>query len=129
MSSNEPDDCGSEEVSSCFVVAGCDGAEEFEFGEEVFDEVACFVEFLVVLSLHVSICLGRDDGLFSGLLQRFQHSLVGVKALVGDHGVGLELRQQHIGPIQFAGLAFGEMKADRVAERIDRPPRRVNFGA
>jgi hypothetical protein len=131
VSSNEPDGCGcevngSEEVARCFVVSGGDGAELLEFGEEVFDEVACFVEFLVVLSLHISICLGRDDGLFSSLFQEVQHPLVGVEALVGDHCFGFESRQQHVGPFQFASLAFSEMKADRVAERIHGG---VNLGA
>ena len=110
---------GSEEVSGCFVVACGDATEEFEFGEEVLDQVACFVEFLVVFALYFSVCLGRDDSLFSGLLQGFEYPLVGVEALVGDHRIGFELRQQHIGPVQFAGLAFGEIKAERVAERID----------
>lgn len=131
MSSNKPDGSGSEvdggeEVASGFVVAGGDGTEELEFGEEVFDQVACLVEFLVALSLHGSIGPGRDDGLFSGLLQRFQHPLIGVKALIGNHDVGFELRQQHVGSLQLAGLAFGEMKANGVAERIHGG---VNLGA
>ena len=33
-----------EEVSGCFVVPGSDATVEFEFGEEVFDQVAPFVE-------------------------------------------------------------------------------------
>ena len=104
VSSNEPDESGGEvdggeEVTSGFVVAGGDGSEEFEFGEEVFDQVACLVAFLVVLSLYGSIGLGRDDGFFSGFLQRFQRLLIGVKALVGDHNVGFELRQQYISSI------------------------------
>lgn len=131
MSSNKPDGSGSEvngseEVASCFVVACGDGTEELEFGEEIFDEVACFIEFLVVLPLYFSICLGRDDGLFSGLFQRVQHPFVGVKTLIGDHGFGFELRQQNVGSVQFTGLSFCEMKACRVAERVDGG---VNFGA
>ena len=39
---------GGEEVTSSLIVAGGDGAEEFEFGEEVLDQVAGFVEVLVV---------------------------------------------------------------------------------
>ena len=117
--------CG-EEVSRCFVVPGGDGAEQLEFGEEVFDEVARFVEFLVVLALNFSVRFGRNDGLFSSLLQEFQDPFVGVEALVGDHRFGFELRQQHVSSVQFAGLSFGEMKAYRVAERIHSG---VNLGA
>jgi hypothetical protein len=36
------------------------------------------------------------------------------------------LRQQHIGSIQIAGLTAGQMKADGVAQGIDRG---MNFGA
>jgi hypothetical protein len=35
------------------------------------------------------------------------------------HRFGFELRQQNIGAIEFASVAFGEVKADRIAERID----------
>ena len=117
---------GCEEVSGGFVVARCDTSEQLEFGEEVFNQVACFVEFLVVFALHFSVGLGWDDSLFSSLLQGFEHPFVGVEALVGDHRIGFQSRQQHIGPVQFAGLAFGEVKANRVAERIDGG---VNFSA
>ena len=33
---------GSQEISGGFVTAGGDGAELFEFGEEIFDEVSRF---------------------------------------------------------------------------------------
>jgi hypothetical protein len=36
------------------------------------------------------------------------------------------LPQQHIGPVQIAGLTAGEMKADGVAQGIDRS---MNLGA
>ena len=35
------------EIPGGFVVAGSDGAELFEFGTEIFDQVARFMEFLV----------------------------------------------------------------------------------
>jgi len=117
---------GSEEVFSCFVVASGDATEELELGEEVLDQVSSFVEFLVIFSLHFSIGFRRNDGLFSGLFQRFEHPFIGIEALVGNHGSGFQQRQQRIGSIQFASLAFGEMKADRVAERIDGG---MNLGA
>lgn len=90
MSSNEPNGTGGEEVSSGFVVACGDGAELFEFGEEVLDQVPGFVEFPVVRALLFATGFGRDDGLFACLLQRFQHSFVGIEALVGDHGSGFD---------------------------------------
>ena len=38
---------GGEEISGGFVVAGGNGSELFEFAEEVFDQMACFGEFLI----------------------------------------------------------------------------------
>ena len=124
MSSNEPNSCrsevyGSEEVSGGFVVACGDASEAFEFGEEVLDQVPRFVEFLVVFALHLSVRFRWNDGLFSSLLQRFEHSFVSVKSLVGDHCVGLQLRQQDLCSVQLTGLALGKMETERVAERID----------
>ena len=40
---------GGEEVARGLVVAGCDGAELLEFGEEVLDQVARPVEMAVVV--------------------------------------------------------------------------------
>ena len=117
---------GCEEISGGFVVAGGDTAEQLEFSEEVFNQVARFVEFLVVLALNFSVCLGRDDGLYPSLLQGFENPFVGVEALVGNHRFGRQSGQQNVGPIEFTGLAFGKMKTDRVAEGIDGG---VNFSA
>jgi len=117
---------GCQEVSGGFVVACGDASEEFEFGEEVFDQVAGFVEFFIVFSLHLSVRFGRNDGLFSSLLQGLEYPLVGVEAFVRHHRVGFQLRQQDICPVQITGLALGEMEAKRVAERIDGG---VDFGA
>lgn len=115
-----------QEVSGGFVIACCDGAVEFELGEEVFDEMTGFVEFFVVATLLLSIAFGWNDRGLSCLGQRLQHSLVRIEALVGQQCIRLQSRQQHIGTLQIAGLAAGEMKSDRVAKGVDR---RVNLGA
>ena len=110
---------GSEEVSGGFVVACGDASEEFEIGEEVLDQVPRFVELLVVVALHFAVRFGWNDGLFSSFLEWFEHSLIGVKALVCNHGGGLQLRQQDIGPIQLTSLALRQVKTERIAQRID----------
>ena len=117
---------GGQEVSRSLVVACGDGAKEFEFSEEVFDQVPCLVEFLVVFPLNLAVGLGRYDRDFGRSLQGDQHALIGIEAFVGEHHVGFHLRQQHIRPVQVAGLTAGEMKANRVAQGIDRG---VNLGA
>ena len=63
MSSIEPDGSGGEvdggeEISCGFVVAGGDGAKLFEFAEEVFDQVARFIEFAVKLGRRMRFGLG-----------------------------------------------------------------------
>jgi hypothetical protein len=60
------------------------------------------------------------------LLPGDQDPLVGIEALVGEQNVSFQLRQQHIGPFQIAGLSAGEMKSKRIAKGIDSG---VNFGA
>ena len=124
MSSNQPDDgcCevyGCEEVCLCLVVSCGDGAIEFEFGEEVFDQVPRFVEFLVVFALDFAVGFGRNHRDFACFGQRKQHSLVGVEAFVAQHGAGFDLRQQRVGSVQVAGLSWREMESGRVAKSID----------
>ena len=95
---------GSQEVSCGFVVGGGDGTKEFEFGKEVFDQMPGLVEVSVVVPLQFAIGLGRYDCGFAGFLQGNQDTLIGVEAFVGEHHAGLNLPQQHIGPVQIAGL-------------------------
>jgi len=109
----------SQEVPGGFVVARGDTSEDFEFSEEILYQVAGFVEFFIVFPLHLSVGFWRYDGLFTSLLQRFEYSLVGVEAFVGDHRVGFQLRQQDICSVQITGLTFAEMEPKRVAKRID----------
>jgi hypothetical protein len=117
---------GGQEVACCFVIASSDGAKEFEFCEEVFNQVAGFIEIFVILSLHFTVGLGRYNRGFARFLQGDQHALIGVETFVGKHRIGFHMRQQHIRTVQIAGLAAGEMKADWVAQGINRG---VNLGA
>lgn len=117
---------GGQEVACGFVVACGDGAKEFEFGEEVFDQVPHHVEFLIAISLYLTVGLGRYHCDFAGSLQGDQHTLIAIEAFVGEHDVRFNLRQQHIRTVQIAGLAAGEMKAYRVAQGIDSG---MNLGA
>jgi len=117
--------CG-EEITSSFVIAGGDSAELFKLLEEVFDQMASFIQFLVVLTLHLAVGLGWNHRGLSRLLPRNQNSLVGIKAFIRQQDVGLQLGQQHIGALQVAGLSAGEMKSNRVAQRVHGG---VNLGA
>ena len=61
---------GGEKVPSGFVVAGGDGAKEFELGKEMFDQATSFVELFVVFPLHRAVGLGRNHRDLAGLLPR-----------------------------------------------------------
>ena len=95
-------------------------AELLEFGEEILDEVTRFVKLFVVVALVFAIGFGRDDGALAGSFERCDDPLVGIEALVGDHGVGLDQRQQDIRAVEIAGLSGREREAGRIAQSIDR---------
>ena len=48
--------------------------------------------------------------------------LVGVEAFVGDHDVGLDVRQQDVRTVEIAGLSGREREADRIAQSREPPP-------
>jgi hypothetical protein len=87
-----------------------------------------FVKVFVVVALVLAIAIGFgwDDGGFAGFFQRLDDPLVGIEAFVGDHDVGLDLRQQDVGAVEIAGLSGREREAGRIAQGIDR---RIDLGA
>lgn len=125
MSSIEPNDGsgevdGGEEVAGGFVVAGGDGAVLLELGEDVLDQVPRLVELLVIEARLLAASSGRNDDFLSGFPQRLENAFLGIVALVGQDGCGVERRQQHIRPVQIAGLAGGQTKTGRIAQAVDR---------
>ena len=111
---------GAEEVLCGFIVSGCYGAELLELGEEVFDEVASFVEVSVMVSGELAIGLGRDDCGLAGFGQGHKHPLVGVERFVSNQGVRLHAREQVIGATQIMGLSAGQEEPHWVAQGIDQ---------
>ena len=111
---------GCEEVAFGFVVACGDGSVLFEFGEEVFDEMAGLVEIPVVAAWRRPIGLGRDDGCLAGGGERVEDAFVGVVGPVGNQGLGLHVRQPVVGTDQIMSLPAAQDEADRVAQRIDQ---------
>jgi hypothetical protein len=123
MSSIEPDGYGGEvntgqEASGGFVIAGGDGPELLELGEEVLDQMSGLVEVCVKGARCRAGIPRWDHGCLAGLGQRFEHPRVGIERLVGNERLGLKLREQGIRSSQIVLLTAGEMKAGRVAERI-----------
>src|SRR3954469_14981478 len=107
-----------QEASCGLVVAGGNGPELLELGEEVLDEVACLVEVFVEGARRLPGFPRWDDGCLASLGQRIKHPLVRIERLVGNERLGLKLREQRIGSSQIMLLTTGQVKADRIAERI-----------
>src|SRR3954451_24206780 len=123
MSSIEPDDCGGQvdagqEASCGLVVAGGNGPELLELGEEVLDQMPGLVEVFVEGARCLPGFPRWDDGRLASLGQRFEHPLVRIERLVGNERLGLKLREQRIGSGQIMLLTAGQVKADRIAKRI-----------
>src|SRR5829696_6458409 len=115
----------SEEIASRFIVAGGDGPKLLELGKEVLDEVARLVEVFVKGARYLAGLARGDHRRLASLGQRLEHPRVGIKRFVGNERLGLKLREQRIGSGQVMLLTTGEMKADRIAERIHQ---RVDLG-
>jgi hypothetical protein len=75
---------GAEEVSCGLIITGGDGTELLELGEEVFDQVPCFIEVPVVFGLVPAVCREWDHRGFAGDGKWLPDSLVSVEGLVGD---------------------------------------------
>lgn len=73
-----------EEVSGGFVVTGCDGAELLEFGEEILDQVARFVDVPVIIPADSAVCLGWDHDRLVLVREQGDDPLIGVERFVGE---------------------------------------------
>jgi hypothetical protein len=126
---------GGDEVAVGLVVAGGDGAELFEFGEEIFDEVASLVDLPVEgLWVH-AMSPGWDDGCYPACGQRFEHPFVGIEGTISDQYPGLEAWQEHVGRDNVRRLARRQCKGGWTTKPIDhgqdlgrQPPERTADG-
>jgi hypothetical protein len=110
VSSIKPDDSrsqidGSEEVTRGFVVASRDGAIGFELRIEVFDEMAFFVQLLVIGPGVDTSAFRRDDGVFAGVLEGSKNAFVSVISFVGNNRIGLDALKKSIGAIKIVSLS------------------------
>jgi len=114
-----------EVVVIAFVVAGCHGAELFEFVEEALDKIASAIEPFAkggrVASLrhgsHIGSCAARCKCLAQG---------IGVVGAVSQQNVASADGAEHVfGATSVMGLAFGEFEQDWQAAGVNE---RVNLG-
>ena len=115
-----------EKVSRGFIIPCGNGAKLLQPTEEVLDQVARFVELLVVVALRFAAGFWRNHSAFASCGKRLKHALISIKGPIGDYGIGFDRRKKGIGTIQIVGLARREMEAGWVAQRIDCG---VDFGA
>ena len=104
------------------VVSGCDAAPVLEASEHALDEVAAFVEALVVVDGLLAVVSARDAGLDVLLCERLAEPVT-IVASVGDQPVGLRQGRQHgCGAAIVADLALGQQQYQRfaiaVADRV-----------
>ena len=86
--------------------------------EEALDEVALAIEGEVGLALLLPVGLGRDHRRNIAVFERLDQR-VGIVALVGNEGIGIDTREQRLGLRNIGGLTRRERECDRVAERVD----------
>ena len=112
-------DCA-EEGAGALVVARTDGAERFELGEEILDQVARAVEAGVVLAPVGTVDLGGDGDFDPGGLEDIDHAFLGVVSAIGEQGTepADDFGQQRIGAVEIVEVPRRQMERDRVAQRI-----------
>ena len=110
-------DCALEGVG-CFVVARGYRSVLLELFKEVFDQMSCFVESLVKVSGLFPVCFRRDERFDFGRVQALDHPFISIVRLVRKKQAGLDLINEHIRPVQIAGLARCQMEAQWIAQCI-----------
>lgn len=103
----------------CLVVARGDTAELLDLLEEVLDQVAPFVDLLVVGDDPGPAGIGGDHRQGAALVQGGAKCVV-VEGLVGDEGIEIEPCDQRLDPDAVVALAGQENEAGQVAQRIDQ---------
>jgi hypothetical protein len=109
-----------QEIAGGLIVAGSDATVLLKSGEEILDQVPGLVQMLVPAALILArTARGDHDGLAS-FLQRRDHSVLGVIGLVCNEPIGLSVFKQNACTVQIVGLSGREVKARRIAKRIDQ---------
>src|SRR6516165_6668265 len=108
-----------EEVSGGLVIAGGDGSELLKLTDEILDEVTCFVQLFIEISLLLAVALGRNHRGLALRQERLDYALIGIEGFVGQHSICFHLRQERIGALQIMRLATGQEERERVAQRVD----------
>jgi hypothetical protein len=110
---------GGAEAGVGFVVAGGDPAEFLNFLEEVFDQVAPFVHFLVVGDGCGAAAVGRDHRQGAAVVELCPEPIA-VEGFVADQRLDRDAVQQRLGADAVVALAGQQHEAREVAECVDQ---------
>ena len=121
--SSQPDESASEmdegqERLGEFVVTRGDASEMLEAGEEALDQIASAVEMSIEGARRQAIGPGRNHCFGASCLDS-SHKMVGIVALVGDHGLARQILDQRRSAIDIGNLPGREDDAQRIAQCID----------
>jgi len=109
-----------EEVDGPLVVAGGDSAELLELAEKVFNEVAGRIQVTVERLRPLAVAFWRDGCGFAGRPEPVDHALVSIIGAIGQQRRRHDARQQHVAAAEVMRLAWRQVKAQRIAQRIDQ---------
>lgn len=108
MSSIKPDNdsskinCG-QKVPCPFIVACGNPSILLELGKEILNQMSCFVQVSIILTLNSTVALRRDNRCFTLLFKSLKHALISIVSLVGQECIGSKLIEEDIGSIQVTG--------------------------
>ncbi len=107
-----------------FVVSGVDASELFDFAEIILDEMAPFVNLLIVGDMDFPIALCRNDSRCTAFLQGLTQT-VGIERLVAHQGIEGEAIDQIRDADDLAALAGKQFETNEIAQGIGE---RKNLG-
>ena len=115
-----------QKVARRLVIARGNGTVLLQACKEILNQVARLVEVAVVFT-RLLVCAARGNhNLFALFQQRLDQPGLGVIGFVCNDGLSGRVLEQDVGALQIMALPGCEVKACRIAQRIDRG---VNFGA
>ena len=117
---------GPQEVASRLVVARSNGPVLLQACKEVLDQMPSLVQITVIFALFLVRHPRRNNHSLALFQQRLNQPSLGIVGFIGKDGLCGCVLEQNISTLQIVGLSRREVKACRVAQRIDRG---VDLGA
>ena len=125
MSSIKPDNGSSkincsEKILRPLIVACGNGSVLLECGKEVFNEMPCFVQVLIIITRSSTITLGRNHCHLALLLESLNHTFIGIYPLSVRSVSAESSLSRTSAPSRSQEESRSQMKADWIAQSINR---------